>query len=128
MQAADVFVKMTCSIVIPMASLDLANSARKRVLVQSAEAEYLLALESRLWELLPASLMVAAIVALVAEVWHPPFSLCLMVHPACFSTGLLCPNKLYMHVSQEKKRKEKTTPFGVNLMRRQVLYRAAQSM
>ncbi|KAL0056040.1 hypothetical protein WJX82_007096 [Trebouxia sp. C0006] len=67
MEAADVFVKMTCSIVIPMASLDLANSARKRVLVQSAEAEYLLALESRLWELLPASLMVAAIVALVAE-------------------------------------------------------------
>ncbi len=28
--------------------------------------------------------------------------------------------------SSEKKRKEKTTPFGVNLMRRQVLYRAAQ--
>ena len=27
----------------------------------------------------------------------------------------------------EKKRKEKTTPFGVNLMRSQVLYRAAQS-
>ncbi len=26
----------------------------------------------------------------------------------------------------EKKRKEKTTPFGVNLMRSQVLYRAAQ--
>jgi len=28
----------------------------------------------------------------------------------------------------EKKRKEKTTPFGVNLMRSQVLYRAAQVM
>ena len=27
---------------------------------------------------------------------------------------------------QQKKRKEKTTPFGVNLMRSQVLYRAAQ--
>ena len=27
----------------------------------------------------------------------------------------------------EKKRKEKTTPFGVNLMRSQVLYQAAQS-
>ena len=26
----------------------------------------------------------------------------------------------------EQKRKEKTTPFGVNLMRSQVLYRAAQ--
>ena len=29
-------------------------------------------------------------------------------------------------VSSEKKRKEKTTPFGVNLMRSQVLYQAAQ--
>ncbi len=29
---------------------------------------------------------------------------------------------------QEKKRKEKTTPFGVNLMRSQVLYRAAQRL
>ncbi len=29
--------------------------------------------------------------------------------------------------SAEKKRKEKTTPFGVNLMRSQVLYRAAQA-
>ncbi len=28
----------------------------------------------------------------------------------------------------EKKRKEKTTPFGVNLMRSQVLYRAAQGL
>ncbi len=28
----------------------------------------------------------------------------------------------------EKKRKEKTTPFGVNLMRSQVLYRAAQNL
>jgi len=28
---------------------------------------------------------------------------------------------------KKKKRKEKTTPFGVNLMRSQVLYRAAQS-
>ncbi len=30
------------------------------------------------------------------------------------------------HVEKEKKRREKTTPFGVNLMRSQVLYRAAQ--
>jgi len=29
---------------------------------------------------------------------------------------------------KEKKRKEKTTPFGVNLMRSQVLYRAAQRL
>jgi len=29
---------------------------------------------------------------------------------------------------QEKKRKEKTTPFGVNLMRSQVLYWAAQGL
>ncbi len=29
---------------------------------------------------------------------------------------------------KEKKRKEKTTPFGVNLMRSQVLYRAAQGL
>ncbi len=28
--------------------------------------------------------------------------------------------------SEHKKRKEKTTPFGVNLMRSQVLYQAAQ--
>ncbi len=28
--------------------------------------------------------------------------------------------------AEEKKRKEKTTPFGVNFMRSQVLYRAAQ--
>jgi len=28
----------------------------------------------------------------------------------------------------EKKRKEKTTPFGVNLMRSPVLYRAAQGL
>jgi len=28
----------------------------------------------------------------------------------------------------EKKRKKKTTPFGVNLMRNQVLYRAAQAV
>ena len=28
----------------------------------------------------------------------------------------------------EKKRKEKPTPFGVNLMRSQVLYRAAQGL
>ena len=29
---------------------------------------------------------------------------------------------------KEKKRKEKTTPFGVNLTRSQVIYRAAQKM
>jgi hypothetical protein len=29
---------------------------------------------------------------------------------------------------KEKIRKEKTTPFGVNLMRSQVLYRAAQGL
>ena len=29
--------------------------------------------------------------------------------------------------NQEKKRKEKTTPFGINLMRSQVLYRATQN-
>jgi len=29
---------------------------------------------------------------------------------------------------KEKKRKEKTTPFGVNLMRSQKLYRAAQML
>lgn len=100
MQAADVFLKMTCYVVIPVASVDLANSMRKRHLVQSVEAEFLLGLESRLGEVLPAFLMIATITALVAEVWHPPSSLCLMLHPACFSTGLLHPDKLYIHVSQ----------------------------
>ena len=31
-------------------------------------------------------------------------------------------------LAEEKKRKEKTTPFGVKLMRSQVLYQAAQSL
>ncbi len=49
--------------------------------------------------------------------------------------GLLCTHpgfKAQLNYGQllpqymEKKRKEKTTPFGINLMRSQVLYRAAQ--
>ncbi len=39
------------------------------------------------------------------------------------STGSRMPSGKH---AAEKKRKEKTTPFGVNLMRSQVLYRAAQ--
>ena len=33
---------------------------------------------------------------------------------------------IYMHACSRKKRKEQTTPFGINLLRSQVLYRAAQ--
>jgi len=36
------------------------------------------------------------------------------------------PQPMRLTAPVEKKRKEKTTPFGVNLMRSQVLYRAAQ--
>ncbi len=101
MQAAIVCSNLVSYTLLPMVVADLMNSMRKKLLVQSAEAGVaFLAVETRMWELLPAFLMVATISALVVEVWHPPFSWCLMVHPACFSTGLLCPNKLYMHVSQ----------------------------
>jgi hypothetical protein len=53
---------------------------------------------------------------------------CHAVCPECN----VCHTTLSMHSLQQsaalavKKRKEKTTPFGVNLMRSQVLYRAAQ--
>ncbi len=48
------------------------------------------------------------------------------MHPA-MSVEMLCDSQMWLHLLQDtKKRKEKTSPFGVNLMRSQVLYRAAQ--
>jgi len=94
MQAAIVCSNLICYILLPMAFADLANSMRKAILVRSAQAGFeVLALQIRMWELLPVFLMIAISSALVIEVWHPPFSSCLMVHPACFTTGLLRPNK-----------------------------------
>ncbi len=43
--------------------------------------------------------------------------------PTTFDAG-----QAVLLIPVEKKRKEKTTPFGVNLMRSQVLYRAAQGL
>lgn len=99
MQAAVVCSKLVSYTLLLMIFAVVANGVRKDMLVWSVQSGYdLVTLEIRMWELLPASLMVATSSALVAEVWHPPFSLCLMVHPACFSTGLSCPNKLYTYM------------------------------
>ena len=94
MQAAIVLLKMTCYTLLPMLFADIMVNVRKAILVRSAQAGFeVLALQIRMWELLPVFLMIAISSALVIEVWHPPFSSCLMVHPACFTTGLLRPNK-----------------------------------
>ncbi len=69
MQAAIVCSNLICYILLPMAFADLANSMRKAILVWSAQAGFdLVALEIRMWELLPASLLIATISALVIEV------------------------------------------------------------
>jgi len=56
-----------------------------------------------------------------------------LVNPFIRRFKAINPGDLQPHMdikirAEEKKRKEKTTPFGVNLMRSQVLYRAAQRL
>ena len=54
-----------------------------------------------------------------------PMRVILNIFMSDHDTGIL---PLQMHANRkEKKRKEKNTPFVVNLMRSQVLYRAAQN-
>ena len=73
MQAAVVCSKLVIYTLLPMIFAVVANGVRKDMLVWSAQSGYdLVTLEIRMWELLPASLMVATSSALVAEVWHPP--------------------------------------------------------
>jgi len=72
MQAAIVCSNLICYILLPMAFADLANSMRKAILVRSAQAGFeVLALQIRMWELLPVFLMIAISSALLIEVWHP---------------------------------------------------------
>lgn len=75
---------------------------RKAILVWSAQAEFdLLQLEIRMTcaRRSNPAVITATSSASITKVWHPPLTWCPMVHPACFTTGLSHPNKLYVHVS-----------------------------
>jgi hypothetical protein len=51
---------------------DIMVNVRKAILVRSAQAGFeVLALQIRMWELLPVFLMIAISSALLIEVWHP---------------------------------------------------------
>ncbi len=72
MQAAIVLLKMTCYTLLPMLFADIMVNVRKGILVRSAQAGFeVLALQIRMWELLPVFLMIAISSALLIEVWHP---------------------------------------------------------
>ena len=98
MQDAIVCSKMDFYTLLPMIFAVVANCMRKDLLVWSAKAGYdLLALEIRMWELLPASLMVAMIFALVVEVWHPCFTGLLLAHIIC----AYCRPNLFDHLGHD---------------------------
>ncbi len=66
MQAAIVLLKMTCYTLLPMLFADIMVNVRKAILVRSAQAGFeVLALQIRMWELLPVFLMIAISSALV---------------------------------------------------------------
>ena len=61
--------------------------------------------------------------------FHVSRKLCFCSDKECtyFDNSFRCIS-VYLKVGACSVRKEKTTPFGINLMRSQVLYRAAQEM
>ncbi len=98
MQAAAILTKMACYLIVALHSADVVVTLRKVVFIWSAQAGLgLPVVDVRIWELLPVFLTFAASFALVVEVGYLPFIWHLIGHPACL---MLCPNKLYMHVSQ----------------------------
>ena len=69
MQAAIVFLNMTCYTLTPMLVADLMVNVRKSILIGSPQQDFaVLAIGTGLWELLPIFLMIAASCALLVEV------------------------------------------------------------
>ena len=98
MQAVIVCSKLVSYTLLPMLLLVVANGMRKDMLVWSVKAGYyVLALEIRVWELLPASLTVVMITALVVEVWHPCFTGLLLAHILC----AYCRPNLFDHLGHD---------------------------
>lgn len=77
MQAATIVFKMACYTLGPLAFVDLMFTVRKGVMLWGAQAGLnLVVVDTRMWELLPVFLILAAGCALLTEVGLTPFTTC----------------------------------------------------